>query len=116
MARPPSVLIEIAKLKAFMRMKPTLADTAAFFECSEDSVENFIKKEFKVSFSVFREQNMVHTRFDIFREMVRKALEGDNTMLIWCSKNMLGWKDKHEISGTDEAPLTITYTPKSKRG
>lgn len=77
-----------------MRLKPTLADTAAFFECSERTIERLIKKEFKLSFVEFRDQNMVHTRLNIVRKAINKAESGDNVMLIFCLKNLCGWKDK----------------------
>lgn len=93
MARPSKDL-DLAKLKALMRLKPSLDDTAAFFECSARTVERVINKHFKVSFVEFREQNMVHTRLNIVRKAISKAESGDNTMLIFCLKNLCGWRDK----------------------
>lgn len=88
------VQIDLEKLAAFMRMKPTLADTAAFFECSVDSVERFIKTHTKLKFAEFREQKMVHTRMSLVRTAIRKAEGGDNVMLIFCLKNLCGWRDR----------------------
>ena len=39
-------------------------------------------------------------RLGIKRKMIQKALAGDNTMLIWLSKNMLGFSDKYETKDT----------------
>lgn len=36
------------------------------------------------------------------------ATEGNPTMLIWLGKQMLGQKDKAEISGDENAPLRVT--------
>lgn len=99
MARPEKV-IEEAKLRAILRMKPTLKDVAAFFECSEDLIEKACKKYGSCSFSEFREQNMVHTRFSIIRKAISKAESGDNTMLIFCLKNLCGWVDKFDNNHT----------------
>ena len=41
------------QLRAFMRLKPTLEDCAAFFACHSDTVVNFIKREFNMGFSNF---------------------------------------------------------------
>jgi len=102
MGRPP-VDIDKQKLKALMRLKPTLADTAAFFECAERTIERFIREQFDVSFVDFREQNMVHTRLNLVRKAIDKAEKGDNTMLIFCLKNVCGWKDKQP----DEVPQIV---------
>jgi hypothetical protein len=93
MGRPP-VEIDDVKLRVFMRFKPTLNDTAAYFEVNPSTVENYIRKKFDLTFSEFRDQNMVHTRFMLIRTAIKKAENGDNVMLIFCLKNLCGWKDK----------------------
>lgn len=93
MARPNKKL-DPEKLKALMRFKPTLKDAAAFFECSEDTIERNCRKISGVGFADFRDQNMVHTRFTLIRTAIKKAENGDNTMLIFCLKNLCGWRDK----------------------
>lgn len=93
----PKKQVDSTQLKNLMRLKPTLEDTAAFFEVTARTIERVIKKEYNQTFVEFRQQNMVHTRLGLVRKMIEKALAGDNTMLIWCSKNMLGWSDKQEV-------------------
>ena len=88
--------IDLVQLKALMRLKPTQKDTAAFFECSEDTIERIIKKNYNATFAEFRYQNMVHTRFSLIRKAISKAEAGDNIMLIFCLKNLCGWADKTE--------------------
>ncbi len=97
--------IESAKLKALMRLKPTLEDTAAFFECSTKSIQRFIRDEWDLDFVQFREQNMVHTRLALIRKAIDKAEKGDNVMLIFCLKNVCGWKDKWD---NDTPTATVT--------
>lgn len=92
----PKKIINMDQLKQLMRLNPTLADTAAFFECSEKHIERVIKAKHKLTFVEFRKQNMVHTRLMLVRTMIKKAEQGDNTMLIWCSKNLIGWSEKVE--------------------
>ena len=99
---PKKVTIDINQLQAFCRMKPTLADCAAFFKCSEDTIERRIRKVAGVSFAVFREQNMVQTRFDLIRSAIQKS-ERSDTMHIFCLKNLCDWKDRK----TDEADKVI---------
>ncbi len=67
---------------------------AAFFGCSEDTIENRVEELGYASFSAFRDENMVHTRFSLIRKAIHKAENGDNIMLIFCLKNLCGWADK----------------------
>lgn len=104
-------LIDDAKLKAFLRIKPTLADTAAFFECSERSVERYIRDNYDVTFVEFRDQNMVHTRHALIRKAIELALKGNTAMLIFSLKNLCGWKDKNEDPDAPVVPITLAYDP-----
>lgn len=90
----PEIEIDMDKLAAFCRLKPTAEDCAAFFQCSVDTIERRIKDAFGVTFAEFREQKMVSTRFSLIRKAIEKAENGDNTMLIFALKNLCGWRDK----------------------
>lgn len=46
-------------------------------------------------------------RKSLRRMQYDKAEKGDTTMLIWLGKQLLGQKDKSELSGDAEAPLKI---------
>lgn len=94
--------INDAQLRALMRLKPSLEDTAAFFECHRDTISDYVKRHYQCSFPTFREENMVHTRFELIRTAIDKAKKGDNIMLIFCLKNMCGWSDKREKVEDDE--------------
>ena len=111
MARPKKE-IDLHQLKSLMRLQPTLEDTANFFSMSQRQIERIIRKEHNLSFVEFREQNMVHTRLALKRKMIDKALAGDNTCLIWTSKNLLGWSDKVEQKVETNQPIEnkIVYT------
>lgn len=90
----PAIKIDEDQLRSIMRMKPTLKDVANFFQCSEDTIENHIKAKWGKRFSEFRDENMVFTRFNLIRTAIAKAEKGDNVMLIFCLKNLCGWRDK----------------------
>lgn len=108
MARPPKMTEEkIRQLKAICRMKPTLADCAAFLEVNTSTIEKWVKRTHGVSFSEFREQNMVHTRFMIIREILEQCQKGNMTALIYASKNLCGWSDKHEQTVNFENELEL---------
>lgn len=92
------VPIDPAQFKALMRLKPRIEDTAAFFECSHDTIERYARKTFGMSYASFREQNAVHTRFNLIRTALAEAESGNTAMLIFCLKNLCGWKDRHDVS------------------
>ena len=105
MARP-KINIDDNQLRNLCRYKPRLKDVADFFECSEDTIERYIKKNFKKTFAEFRDQNMVHTRFSIIQTAIDEAVNKRKIpMIIFCLKNLCGWKDKIEHSGDQENPI-----------
>lgn len=112
----PRVEIDDAKLRGLMRFNPSLADTAAFFECSADTVERHIKRTHALTFAAFRDQNMVHVRLKLVQLALKKA-ETDKIMLIFCLKNLCGWADKIERddAGDERAPLRLNYAKKAKK-
>lgn len=90
-----------------VKLGPTLFATANYFECSVDTIENYTKKTYGVTFSDFREQKAEKTRYSLRQQAIDKALMGDSTMLIFCLKNYCGWSDKTEttLKGDDNQPL-----------
>lgn len=108
MARPSKFTEEKDRqLKAIMRLKPTLQDAAAFLEVNTSTIEKYIKRKYKVSYSVFRDQNMVHTRFMIIREILEQCKKGNMTALIYASKNLCGWVDKIENIQETEVKIIV---------
>ena len=115
-SKPPKVLkkagrpkanIDLTQYKALMRLNPTLKDTAAFFDVCEDTIIDWLERELGTrDFSGIRDKNLVHTRLMLIRTAVRQAENGNNTMLIFCLKNLCGWVDRVE-HGFDKDKKTI---------
>jgi hypothetical protein len=100
MGRPRVFTPEMDKqLHALLRMRPTLEDTAAFFQCGTTTVEEHIRREYDLTFRELRDQCFVHTRYDLVRRAINKAQNGDNQMHIICLKNLCGWREKVDHSG-----------------
>lgn len=104
---------KIKQLKELMRLKPTLEDTAAFFDCGTTTVEDFIRKEFDSTFREFREKHLVHTRLHLIREAIQRANRSD-TMLIFCLKNLCKWSDKYEEVSDSSKKIVINYSDADK--
>lgn len=107
-----SVAVEIndAQLKVIMRLKPTIEDVAAYFECSSRTIARYIESKYSLNFKEFRHQHMVHTRHDLIRKAIEMATGGNVPMLIFCLKNLCDWKDRPELERESEGPEKPTVT------
>ena len=101
----PKIVIDENQLRSLLRLRPTLEDCANFFQCSQATIEKHINDKFDLTFKEFRDQNFVHTRFSVVRAALQKAMNGDTALMIFCLKNMAGWKDRHE---SDEVNASVT--------
>lgn len=104
MARP-RIEIDQEQLEALCRMNPTLKDAAAFFKCSEDTIERRCKEFGYNDFADARQQNMVHTRLKLIRKALSMADSGNTAMMIFALKNLCGWSDKLEHKQDESKPF-----------
>lgn len=101
---------KIRQLEALMKLNPTSADAASILGVHRDTMEKFIRREYKLTFAEFREIHMAGVRAKLIRTALKQAESGENnTMLIFCLKNLCGWTDKKEISGNELAPIVLKY-------
>lgn len=118
MARPTSMTPEKIKLlNNICRMKPTLVDCAEILEVHHSTIEKWINRNHKESFSEYRNKRMAHTRFMVIRNILKACENGNITMLIFAAKNLCGWLDKPIAEEIDFSKLSIeelkTITRKS---
>ena len=96
MARPRKQIDE-EQFKKLCGLQCTLQEIAGFFDCSEDTIENWSKRELKVSFSdaykVWSAQGKISLRRHQFRLAEKSA-----AMAIFLGKQYLGQSDKTEVS------------------
>lgn len=108
----PLAITDLDQLKALMRFKPTLADTAAFFKCGETTVEETIRKNFDTTFREFRDANMVSTRLELQRKALNLALKGNPDMLKYSLDRVCNW---NAINGEFvEIPVAVFIPIKPK--
>lgn len=104
--------IDMEQLAAFCRLKPSKSDCAAFFKCTERTIDRVIEKHTGLTFGAFRDQNLVYTRFELIRDAIRKAKHSD-TMHIFCLKNLCDWNDKLKTENQHSGTLTTELTDES---
>jgi hypothetical protein len=96
---------ELLNLMAFY---PTLAETACWFSCSEDSIGRRIKAMGWDTFNDFRNHYAGKTRLLLKRKAISKALEEDNEkMLLYCLRTMTDLDDRQKPEEKEEKVTTI---------
>jgi hypothetical protein len=87
----------------------TLPEMAAWFQCSEDTIERAVKRQYGENFAEIYRQKQGLGKVSLRRKMFETAMNGSVTMMIWLSKNMLGYTDKveqkTELSGSQRFQL-----------
>jgi len=105
------IKIDLDQLKALAKLRPSISDVASFFRIDENTVNRIIKREFGKSFSLFIEEQFVHTKSALLRKALSEAMKDDpNTkMLDLCLKNFCGWRDK--IDNDIHAQIAVAHAP-----
>lgn len=91
----PRIEIDKPTFEKLCHMQSTLEEIAGFFECSEDTIERFCKREYGLLFSEVWKQKSAVGKISLRRHMFQQA-EKNPTMAIWLSKQYLGMTDKIE--------------------
>ncbi len=84
----------------------TLREIAAYFDCSEDTIERACKRDKKLGFAEYYGQKAGIGKISLRRKQFEVAMSGDKTMLIWLGKQLLGQAEpqdqQQQKSGTKE--------------
>lgn len=96
MGRPP-LPFDWSKLDAILQYKASLIDAAEIMECHVDTIEKKIKAMHGCTFSEYRDKKMSKVRLTLVQKAIGMAQNGDRTMLIFCLKNMCGWRDVQDV-------------------
>ena len=103
MARPRTK-IDMENFKKLCGLMCTLGEIAWFFDCSEDTVESWCRREMKCGFSDAYKRHSAMGKLSLRRAQFRLA-EKSPAMAIWLGKNYLGQTDRREIVARTEGQL-----------
>ena len=95
MARPRKE-IDKNQFAKLCDLQCTLQEIAGFFDCSEDTIERWCKRELKKSFAEAYKKYSVRGKISLRRFQMKMA-EHNATMAIWLGKQYLGQTDKQEV-------------------
>ena len=96
------LIFDLAKIQC------TLSEMSAVLGISEDCLQD--------NYSGVIKKGKEHGKESLRRAMYKKAIDDDNTvMMIWLSKNVLGYADKQEVSSTSEVKYQKVDKAKLKK-
>ncbi len=105
MARP-RIIIDLDTFGKLCGLQCTLSEIASFFNCSEDTIERWCKRDLKISFADAYKKYSANGKISLRRWQFRMA-ETNVTMAIWLGKQYLGQTDKQELAVSANDDETI---------
>ena len=95
MGRPP-IEIDKVEFEKLCGLHATLVEIADWFDCSEDTIENWCKKTYGVTFSEILKRKSSKAKVSLRRKQYETAMKGNVVLMIWLGKQHLGQRDyKH---------------------
>lgn len=101
----PRIEIDEDNFKKLCALQCTLTEIASFFDCSEDTIERWCKREQKMSFADAFKKYSASGKMSLRRWQFKMA-EHNCAMAIFLGKNWLGQSDKIEQTITEVEDLT----------
>ena len=92
----PRKEIDAVNFEKLCGLQCTLSEIAGFFDCSEDTIEAWCKREYNENFSDVFKKHSAGGKLTLRRNMLRLS-EKSAVMAIFLAKNWLGMTDNVEI-------------------
>ena len=103
--------IDVGELEKLALLHCTQAECAAFFGVTEETMCRVLKRT--AAHRDAYQRGLQRGKLSIRRKQYELAMAGDKTMLIWLGKQLLGQKDRHDMT-TDNKSIAATvaaFTP-----
>jgi hypothetical protein len=107
--RPPKP-IDPQTLLRFLEVYPTKKQTATFFDCSEEHIENEVDRLFECSFSALRDRRVDGIKRALMSWCLRYAKQGNHNLIQFAMKNINGWSDKPETDANTNQVIELKYS------
>ena len=102
----PRIEIDQGQFEKLCSLQCTLAEIASFFQCSEDTIERWCKREYGITFADAFKKYSAAGKMSLRRSQFRIA-ERNASMAIWLGKQYLGQKDFPREEGSGEGVTVI---------
>lgn len=93
----PRIEIDEQQFEGLCSLQCTLQEMAGFFHCSEDTVENWCKRTYNITFSEAFKKYSAKGKMSL-RRIQFKLAEKSAAMAIFLGKNYLGQRDRYEYA------------------
>lgn len=110
----PKKEIDKTEFRKLCELQCTLPEIAGFFDCSEDTIQNWCKREFDEGFSAVYKRMSEGGKVSLRRHML-KLSEKSATMAIFLAKNWLGMTDNVEIKADTSLMQTLVDVVQGKQ-
>lgn len=98
---PGSAPFSWDKLDGLLAYKSSLLVCSDILEVSDKTIREHIKKRYGLKFAEYAEKKLSRTKVKLIQKAIEMATSGNNTMMIFCLKNICKWKDKEEVMQMD---------------
>lgn len=102
----PLIEIDRPQLEKLLKMYPTKEYVATFFDCSKDTVDRFVKREYGCSFATLRERAMAGAKRWLMAKAFQQVKAGSDVMTKFLLKN---------VNGLEENPISEIDSGKTFR-
>lgn len=100
----PRKAINKEQFEKLCGLQCTLKEVASFFNCSEDTIENFCHREYKETFSEVYNKYASIGKISLRRTQFKLA-EKSSAMAIWLGKQILNQEDRIAIQNIDQSVI-----------
>lgn len=99
-------LSQIEQVKLLGMLHATQKEMAQWFGLSQSTIEGYMADKEGEFYKVFTKAQS-ETSISLRRLQLAKAQAGDSTMMIWLGKQILGQKEKSDITSDDKPMQTV---------
>lgn len=109
----PKIEINKEQFEKLCAIQATEEEIAGWFNCSEETIRRFCKKEYKKQFCEVYKSLSANGRISLRRTQFKIAEAGNATMAIWLGKQILGQRDRQDVALDAEKDFVINIMPAS---
>ena len=109
----PKAPIDKEQFEKLCSINCTEEEIAGWFKCSVDTIRRFCKNEYKEPFCEVYKRLSANGKISLRRTQFKIAEAGNATMAIWLGKQLLGQRDKQDVTIDNEQDYVINILPAS---